>query len=230
LLNFRSATPRDRGDDRTETLVVQSATTSRPQRPRPRLDYPLTLAIIALALAATALALASPPIRDALVADDRIARGQLWRALTGAFVHATPGHAIRDLALVALAGVAYEAPLGRRFAPLVVAGVALPTLAVLALDHAHWYCGLSGLSHALLAAALAFEVRRRRGAARAFALAIAGVLAAKPLYELVTGAPAFPMELGAGVRQVPLAHLAGVVIGIAAGMASGRGPDARSRR
>lgn len=211
------------------TAVARTRTSASPPRPSPRVDFPLTLAILALALAATALAFGSPAIRDALVADGRIADGQLWRALTGPFVHATAGHALRDLALVALAGVAYEAPLGRRFAPLVVAAIVLPAAAVLALDHARWYCGLSGLSHALLAAALVFELRQRRGAARALAFAIATVLAAKPLYELVTGAPAFPMELGADVRQVPLAHLVGAVIGVAGGWAAGRATRSRPR-
>src|SRR5262249_24448162 len=99
-------------------------------------------------------------------------------------------------------------------------GLVLPELVVL-IAGASWYCGLSGLSHAMLAAALAYEFMRRRGAARAFVLVAGAIAALKPLYELVTGAPAFPLSLGDGVRQAPLAHVTGVCVGIAVGLAAG---------
>jgi hypothetical protein len=47
------------------------------------------------------------------------------------------------------------------------------------------------------------------------------IAAAKPVYELVTGAPAFAMPLGEGVVQVPLAHVIGVLTGVACGLAAG---------
>ena len=193
---------------------------------RPRCDFPCTLAVGVLAVAATAAALASPVIAHALVADGRIAHGELWRAATGPFVHATWAHLARDLALVALAGAAYEAPLGSRRTALFAGGLVVPPLAVLAAGDVGWYCGLSGLSHALLAAALAFELVCRRGAARALVLALCAIAAVKPIYELATGAPAFAMSLGAGVVQVPLAHAAGVAVGLICGARSGldRGP------
>ncbi|MDQ3370434.1 MAG: hypothetical protein M3680_33860, partial [Myxococcota bacterium] len=102
--------------------------------------------------------------------------------------------------------------------------LALPAVAVLATGTAAWYCGTSGLSHALLAAALVFELVRRRGPARVAVAAILLVSATKPLYEIVTGAPAFPMDLGPDVRQVPLAHLVGVLVGVLAGTAAGLRP------
>ena len=190
--------------------------------PRLRCDFPWTLAIVGLAVVATLGAFGSPRIADALRADGRIADGQLWRAVTGPLMHATWGHLVRDLALVALAGVAYEAPLRPLRAPLFVAGLIVPALAVLAAGDARWYCGVSGLSHALLAAALSYEVMRRRGAARAIVLGLCAVSALKPLYELATGAPAFAMSLGDGVTQAPLAHVVGVMIGIACGLRAGR--------
>jgi rhomboid family GlyGly-CTERM serine protease len=184
-------------------------------------DFPWTIAVCALALGTTASAFASVRIADALVADARIWHGQPWRALTGPLVHATWGHALRDLALVALAGAAYEAPLASRRTPLFLAGLALPPIAVLAAGDAGWYCGLSGLSHALLAAALACEAMRRRGRTRAIVLALCAVVALKPLYELASGAPVFAMALGDGIVQVPIAHATGVAIGIAAGLLAG---------
>jgi len=177
--------------------------------------------VCVLAVVATAGAFASPRIADALIADARIAHGQLWRALTGPFVHATWGHLVRDVALVAIAGVAYEAPLRSRRALLFAGGLVLPAIAVLAAGDVQWYCGLSGLSHALLAAALSHELVVRRGPARAIVALLCAVAVAKPLYELATGAPAFPMSLGEGVVQAPLAHAVGVAIGIACGLTAG---------
>lgn len=188
---------------------------------RPRCDFPCTVAIAVLAIAATAAAQASPALARGLVADAGIAHGQPWRVATGPLVHATWAHLIRDLALVALAGAAYEAPLRSRRALLFAGGLVVPPLAVLAAGDVAWYCGLSGLSHALLAAALAFELVCRRGAARAIALALCAIAAVKPIYELATGAPAFAMSLGAGVVQVPLAHAAGVAVGLACGLRAG---------
>jgi rhomboid family GlyGly-CTERM serine protease len=187
-------------------------------RVRRRWDFPWTLSITALAIAATASAFASMTIADLFVADHRIAHGQLWRALTGPLVHATWGHLVRDLALVALAGIAYEAPLRSRRALLFAGGLVVPAIAVLAAGDAQWYCGLSGLSHALLAAALSYEAGSRRGLVRAIVLLLCAVGAVKPIYELVTGAPAFAMSLGDGIVQAPLAHVVGVLIGVACGV------------
>lgn len=182
-----------------------------------KLDFRWTLGVCALAIAATVAAHASASIRDALIADARIFEGQWWRLVTAPFVHATWGHLVRDLALVAIAGIAYEGPLDVNKLGLFAAGIVVPPLAVLVAGDAQWYCGLSGLSHALLAAALAYEFAHRRGFARAVVAALCAIAATKPIYELVTGAPAFAMSLGDGVVQVPLAHVAGVLVGIAAG-------------
>lgn len=183
-----------------------------------RCDFPWTVAACALAVAATAAAFASDRVAGALIADARIAHGQVWRALTGPLVHATWGHLARDAALVAIAGAGYEAPLRSRRTLVFALGLVLPALAALAAGGVRWYCGLSGLSHALLAAALSYEVVSRRGRARAIALGLAAIAAVKPLYELVTGTPAFAMSLGNGVVQMPVAHATGVCVGIACGL------------
>jgi rhomboid family GlyGly-CTERM serine protease len=187
---------------------------------RPRCDFPWTLAVAAIAVVATATAFDSTRVADFLVADGRIADGQLWRALTGSFLHATWGHLVRDLALVAIAGIAYEAPLRSRRALLFLGGLILPPLAVLVAGHTRWYCGLSGLSHALLAAALGYEAMSRRGAVRVVVLGLCAIAAMKPLYELVTGTPAFAMSLGDGIVQAPLAHVVGALFGVACGLSA----------
>lgn len=183
-----------------------------------KIDFRWTLIVAAVAIVATAVSFASPDVRDALVADGRIFDGQWWRLVTGAFLHATWGHLVRDLALVAIAGIAYEAPLARAKLRVFAGGLILPPLAVLLARDADWYCGLSGLSHALLAAALSYEFMRRRGVARVIVFALCAVAAIKPLYEVITGTPAFPMSLGAGVAQVPLAHFVGALVGIICGL------------
>jgi hypothetical protein len=159
-----------------------------------RLDFPWTLAVAILAVIATAWHLVGAA------------------AISGPFVHATWGHLVRDLALTLLAGVAYEAPMRRIWPALIVVGLVAPWAAVLGAGAAGYY-GLSGLSHALLAAALTFELRRRRGRVRLYVAVLAAAGTAKLLYEAVTGGPAFPMDLGPGVHQVPLAHLIGAAIG-----------------
>ena len=178
-----------------------------------RFDFPVTLAICVLAIASTAAAFASPGIRDALAV-----HGPL-RVITGPLVHATWGHLTRDLALVALAGIAYEGPLARYRVALFGGGLVVPALAVLIMHEADWYCGLSGLSHALLAAAFAYEAVNRRGRTRAIVRAVGVVALLKPVYELLSGGPVFPMSLGPGVGEhVPLAHFTGVLVGMGCGL------------
>jgi len=184
--------------------------------PRRDLDFPWTLTIAVVAVVATAIA-------PAWMTGDaaRIRDGELWRLATGPFVHTTWGHLARDLCVGGIAGVAYEQPLRARWPLLVALALVVPSAAVI-LDGAAGYAGLSGLSHAFVAAALAFEARRRRGRVRAYVLVLAALGAAKLGYEVITGAPAFPMDLGPGVHQAPLAHAAGAIVGAAVGLTGGR--------
>jgi rhomboid family GlyGly-CTERM serine protease len=185
------------------------------------IDYKLTLAIAVAAALVTAIALATGPDGAAarwLVADrEALARGELWRAITGPFVHVTWGHLVRDLALVLLPGIAYEAAFGRRWRVVIAAGLVVPALAVLATGTPAYY-GLSGLSHAVLAAALGFELRHRTGPTRWYVVALLAAGFAKIGYELVTGAPAFAMDLGPGVHQATLAHAVGGALGLVLGL------------
>jgi rhomboid family GlyGly-CTERM serine protease len=166
-----------------------------------------------VALAALA-AIATVTQAGWLVADAAgIGAGELWRLVTGPFVHVNTGHFARDVALLVIVGVAYEAPLRRGFGWLMLALLVAPTVAVLvAHPELDAYFGLSGLTHGLIAAALVYELRRPR--TPLYAYAIAAALAGKVIYEVVAGAPLFPMSLGDSVRQVPIAHAAGAAVGV----------------
>jgi membrane associated rhomboid family serine protease len=194
-----------------------------------RLDPGLTLAIAATALAVTAVALATgpgaAPTRWLIAGRDAIAGGEAWRLVTGPFVHVTWGHLVRDLALVLIPGVAYEGVLGRRWSLVVAAGLVAPAAAVLASGVPAYY-GLSGLSHAALAAALGVELRRRGGATWWYVAALAALGVAKVGAELATGAPVFAMDLGPGVHQAALAHAVGGGLGLALGLALAPAPAA----
>lgn len=180
-----------------------------------RFDFPWTLAVCAGAIAATACWLGpGRELAGGLVADGRLIR-EPWRALTGPFVHATWGHLVRDIALTAIVGVAYEQPLRRVWPALVIAALVVPTVVSLLFGGVSVYYGISGLSHALIAVAVGFELRGRQGRARLYAGVVGAVLLVKVGYEVVTGAPAVPMDLGEGVRQLPIAHAAGLVVGAA---------------
>jgi rhomboid family GlyGly-CTERM serine protease len=172
-----------------------------------RLDFPWTVAIAVLAAVATVV------VPDWMIADGRTAT-EPWRAATGPFVHATSSHLVRDLCLTGLVGIVYEHPLRRGWVLLVLLGLVVPTVAVLSLTGVTAYFGLSGLSHALLAAALGVELRRRRGGELVWVAAVAVGFTAKVVFEAATGAPVFPLDLGE-VVPVPLAHAAGAAVGYA---------------
>lgn len=194
----------------------------------------ITLAVACAAMAATAAAL-SPSGRalaDALVADHRIAI-EPWRIFTGPLVHASWGHLIRDVALVIVVGFAYEARLGAAWPWVIALGLAAPPIVVIAGGDAGYY-GLSGLAHAMLAAALAHELARRRHPAL---IAIAALFAIKLVYEAVAGPDASAtsilprsawLALGPHVHQAPVSHLAGALAGAAVVLS--RRASRRSRR
>lgn len=182
-----------------------------------RLRSPIGITLLCAAAAVALTAAARGGAIDFLYATrGELLGGQLWRLVTGPLVHATWGHLVRDLALVVFVGIGYGAAIGRRFGWLCLAGLAIPTAAVFALEpDIGIYYGTSGLTHALLAAAVVAELRRPTSPALRFiAMAVGAALAAKLGYEVITGAPMFPMDLGSGVRQMPVAHAIGAAVGL----------------
>lgn len=186
-----------------------------------KLDCWWTLLIALAACAATAAYLSGASTASPLLAERGAVRsGELWRLITGPLVHATWGHLVRDLALLVGLGVAFEGFMGRRWLLACVFGLLGPTALVLVLDPSlAGYCGTSGLTHALLAAASVYIARDPSVPRwlRHLAITGLGLLLAKIAYELALGAPMFPMDLGPGVHQLPLAHATGALIGAVIG-------------
>ena len=184
------------------------------------IDFPWTLAVAVSSVCAT---IAAAHGADWLVADQaRLDGGAWWRALTGPLVHATPGHLARDVALCVLVGAGFERAMRRTWPWLVAFGVIVPPLVAFALEpEVVAYYGTSGLSHAMIGAVVTREIAAaRRGAGATAIISIgASVVAAGLLgklgYELWTGRALFPMALGPGVEQGPIAHLAGALVGVA---------------
>lgn len=139
-----------------------------------------------------------------------VARGEVWRLLTGHWAHWTPDHFLWDsLAFLALA-VLCETRVPRGLLLGTVAGSALAVSAGvwLALPGIAAYRGLSGIDSALFVL-LALSLSGKNPLARA---ALAAFLA-KVVWEVSTGSTLFAEA--DGFVPVPLAHLIGGAWGLA---------------
>ena len=168
-------------------------------------------------------------------------RGELWRLLTGSFVHWSGGHLVLDLGAFLAVGLLFERSLGRRY-PAVLAGALAAVGVLLLLDpRIERYRGLSGVAAGQYAAALAAEIvrgrdewrRRRRGSpglhvppGLALPAAAALLFALKVATEWGSGTLLLGTErLGDLGEPLPSAHLAGV-IGALGGAIAFRGAPA----
>jgi rhomboid family GlyGly-CTERM serine protease len=167
--------------------------------------------------AAAVLAWAWPAAGAAAIYDrGAILAGQVWRGWTGHAVHLDTSHLLWNLAVFVFVGVWLErvAPrMARRFltlAPPAISGVLLafePDLAR--------YAGLSGLATGLVVLLALDRLWAGGREPRWVWLTALALVAAKMLAETATDGALFA-GLGAGVRVVPLAHVAGVAAALAA--------------
>lgn len=149
-----------------------------------------------------------------------VARGEVWRIATAHFVHFNASHLHWDLAGLLLLGGWAETASRRRWAlALGAATIVIPPLVAWLEPNLATYRGLSGLACVplgLLVVALHRTARRHGDALlRATAWAAALGFLAKTGYEVVAGRTLF-VDAGVDFVPVPLAHLAGFVIGVAA--------------
>ena len=141
---------------------------------------------------------------------------ELWRILTCHFTHWSYEQLAWDaLAFTSLAVVCWRRD-RRAFHATLLASIVLIPIAVLAFaPHVTAYRGLSGLASAMFALLLTLEWRRRP-TWPVVLLAIG--FAAKVIFETVTGGTVFVRDMGSEVVSVPVAHLAGALIGLIGGL------------
>jgi rhomboid family GlyGly-CTERM serine protease len=188
----------------------------------------VTLAVSALALIAAAAERLRPGLLDALLLDRAaVARGELWRLLTGQLVHLSLGHLACDLASFAALGLRFEASLGprRTLLALLSSAALVDAVVLLGLAGGDIYGGISGVAVGLLVAGAAVELSARGrapgGALAALSLGLTlALLALKLAYEIATGR--YPIV--DGVEAAPAVHLAGALAGLAAAWDAGPSP------
>jgi rhomboid family GlyGly-CTERM serine protease len=154
------------------------------------------------------------PVREALrYAREPIAAGELWRLVSGHFVHLGWSHFLMN----AVALLLIWALVGNRLA--VRQWLLVFVLVIGGIDAGFWfidrqlvwYVGLSGVLHGLLLAGLVAGWRASRGEA----VLLTVLMAAKLLYEQLLG-PLPGSEATAGGAVVVNAHLYGALAGLAA--------------
>ena len=171
--------------------------------------------LLAGVVAVTCLVFEAAGLRDPLAYDrSALAGGQLWRLLTGHFVHLGWPHAALNLAGLAL--VAWlVGPVYDRLRWTLVALVSIATIdAGLWFLNAEldWYVGLSGMLHGLLAAGLLPRLLRRDRES----IVLAVLVLAKLAWEQFSG-PLPGSESTSGGAVIVDAHLYGAVGGLLAG-------------
>jgi rhomboid family GlyGly-CTERM serine protease len=173
--------------------------------------WPLLTLLLSLAALGVALAPGAGPL---LELDRALLVRQPWRLWTGHFVHWSGDHLLWDvLVFVALGAVAERRSRGR-CALVLAAGALTIAVAVVLGPAVSVYRGLSGVDSALLGLVLATRLsdpRLRFGAALTLLL-----FAGKVAFELASSEALF-VRGSPGVEVVPLAHVVGLVTGLALG-------------
>jgi rhomboid family GlyGly-CTERM serine protease len=138
--------------------------------------------------------------------------GAAWRVATCHFTHFTYEQLAWDAIVFLILGFACTRRNGGAFQATLLASIVVVPIAVLLFaPNVTTYRGLSGLDSALFALLLTTESRR----SGLVAFCAAG-FAMKLIFEMTTGATVFVS--GAAFAPVPVAHVAGAVIGLATGM------------
>ncbi len=152
----------------------------------------------------------------ALLRYDRgaIADGELWRLVTGHFVHLGTAHFVLNVAGLGLVWFLFAREFDSRgWAVILSVAVAGISAGFWFLDpQLAWYVGLSGLLHGLLVAGIVAGLARRRREA----IVLAVLVTAKLAWEQLVG-PLPGSESTAGGNVIVNAHLYGALAGAAAG-------------
>jgi rhomboid family GlyGly-CTERM serine protease len=181
-----------------------------------RLSRPLAAALILSVLCLALQGLGQPVIELLRFERESLAEGQWWRLLTAHLVHLGWRHALLNVLALCLVAWIFQ----RTCSILCLGSLALAS--ALAIDlglwfldpEIHWYVGLSGVLHGLLAGAIARDWAGGRNASGWIGAALVGKLAWEQLYG------ALPMTAqAAGGPVVVQAHLYGALGGLAVALA-----------
>lgn len=173
-----------------------------------------------MALAVIALLVQLSPTAQAVLQFDRdqIAAGEIWRLLTGNFVHYSWPHLAANLgAFAALCWIAEGRSRGV-LAVVTLSALAVGTGVFSLAGGVTTYRGVSGVDCALAAwmlTTMAFQDGRLKGLAW---VGVLSLVAFKSIFEAVTGQLMLPTSAPAGVAVVGVTHVIGLAIGIAAAM------------
>lgn len=162
-----------------------------------------------------------PGSADLLIYDrEKILDGQLWRVVTGHWVHFNASHLLWNLVILVPAGVLLElrhAGVLRRTLLCAPLGIGLALL---------WfqpalgrYAGISGVASAVLVALAVYGLRTERRTRWVWA-GVLFLFGAKLAAEALVGRPLSTGVVDQGIRSVPLAHLVGALVGGSVALAS----------
>jgi rhomboid family GlyGly-CTERM serine protease len=156
-----------------------------------------------------------------------------WRLVTGHFVHLSWLHAVLNCVALLLLERLFDGRLRRSelWSLLAAAPLAISLVFWIALPGLGWYRGLSGALHTIYFAGCIVWIATAQGRARWLPLAALAGGAIKVLLEQPWDAT-FPFRQWLGAAVVPQAHLAGALVGSAAGCwiawrRAKRGPEQR---
>ena len=146
-----------------------------------------------------------------------------WQLLTCQLTHWSWSHAVWDVLALAIFGGVCEVLDRRRFAVCLGAGaLAIPVVVRLTHPDLSRYAGLSGLDMALVALLITMLIAERFGEAgivgRAALLCAAALAVGKVGMELASGTTVLFDAATSGFAPVPIAHAAGVVVGVGIGL------------
>ena len=182
--------------------------------PRPGMIPRPGMTAVALAAAMLVAAVPGEAARSLLRWDRQgLARGEIWRLVTGHLVHLDARHALLNvLGLLLVAALWRRTFSAAQWCVIVLAGLVAIDAGLWFLDPGlQWYVGASGVLHAAMAAGITREAAG--GDRLALALAVAGLV--KLGWERFGGPWPWMSE---GLAVVTSAHLYGVAAGAIAGL------------
>jgi rhomboid family GlyGly-CTERM serine protease len=159
-------------------------------------------------------------VLSSVLAYDRAAilDGQLWRLMTGHWVHFSQSHLVYDTLVLGMAGGIIEQSSRKLFASLCLLASFLTGIAMLVFEPRLNICGgLSGLATAAIIF-LAATGLKEKGMWRWFSATVLLLAAAKILFEAVTGNFLFLNSPETSFVPVPINHFTGAVVGFGFGI------------